>query len=121
MKKKDKILVGGILLCALCMWLCFSRNNTGNIVHITLDGEKIGSYSLAEEKEIPVESVYGYNIVCIKNGQVFMKEANCPDQYCVNTGKVDSINQTIVCLPHKLIVEVEESKKGENQIDAITR
>lgn len=91
------------------------------MVTIILDGSSIGNYSLLENKEIPIEGKDGYNLVCIQDGYVYMKEADCLDQYCVKTGKIDLHNQTIVCLPHKLIVEVQGSIEGEKQVDAITK
>ena len=35
-----------------------------------------------------------------------MKEADCPDGYCKEQGRISGQKQTIVCLPHKLVVEV---------------
>ncbi len=49
----------------------------------------------------------GYNVVEIYGGEVFISEADCPDQTCVKMGKLDS-GIPIVCLPHKLVVKFAE-------------
>ena len=58
------------------------------------------------EQVIEVVNEFGVNKITIKDGQVFMKEADCPDQYCVKHRTISKTNETIVCLPHKLVVEV---------------
>lgn len=42
-----------------------------------------------------------------------MEEANCPDGYCEEQGKISEHTQTIVCLPHKLVVEVLENENDQ--------
>ncbi len=67
----------------------------------TLDVEKdAGKYRISDENG-------GYNVVEIYGGEVFISEADCPDQTCVKMGKLDS-GLPIVCLPHKLVVRFAE-------------
>lgn len=67
----------------------------------TLDVEKdSGKYNIPDENG-------GYNVVEIYGGEVFISEADCPDQTCVKMGKLDS-GLPIVCLPHKLVVRFAE-------------
>lgn len=66
-----------------------------------LDVEKdTGKYRIPDENG-------GYNVVEIYGGEVFISEADCPDQTCVKMGKLDS-GLPIVCLPHKLVVRFAE-------------
>ena len=46
-----------------------------------------------------------------------MKEADCPDKYCVKQGKIKNVGETIVCLPHKVVVEIEKTSKGTDSND----
>lgn len=63
-----------------------------------LDVEKdAGKYRITDEKG-------GYNVVEVYGGEVFVAEADCPDQTCVKMGKLDS-GLPIVCLPHKLVIK----------------
>ena len=54
------------------------------------------------------------NIVRIQNHEVWMEEADCPDGYCEEQGKISGHTQTIVCLPHKLVVEVLENENDQS-------
>ena len=54
----------------------------------------------------------------VKDGKVSVTEADCPDKVCVNTGEISKSGDTIVCLPHKLVVEIEGST---SETDAVAR
>ena len=53
-------------------------------------------------------------LIRIEDGKAYMEEANCPDGYCEEQGKISGHTQTIVCLPHKLVVEVLENESDQN-------
>ena len=53
------------------------------------------------------------NTVQIKDGKVFMKKADCPDKICVHHKGIRSNGETIICLPHKVIVTIQSSKTGD--------
>ena len=36
-----------------------------------------------------------------------MYSANCNDALCVKQGNISKVGQTIICLPHKLIIEIK--------------
>lgn len=116
MKKKDVILMGGILVIALALFLVMhlTRNETGNQIQITVDGTVYGTYSLAKDQVIEVEENDFYNRIRIQDGEAYMEEANCPDGYCEEQGKISGRTQTIICLPHKLVVEVLDEDGLEN-------
>lgn len=120
-KKKDFLLGGGILAVALVLFLVMkvTGSEAGNRIQVTVDGEVYGTYSLTENQVIEVKEGDFYNRIRIEDGKAYMEEANCPDGYCERQGKISSGAQTIVCLPHKLVVEVLETDdisgdSGEN-------
>jgi len=43
----------------------------------------------------------------VKDEEIRMKYATCSDQICVRTGFISKPSQTIVCLPHKMLIEVQ--------------
>lgn len=55
---------------------------------------------------VTVEGPYGTNVVEVARGMVRCSESDCSNQVCVDTGWVGSEGQMIVCLPHRLTVEV---------------
>ena len=123
MNKKDICLILVFLLIAGFIYLFTRNGEVGNQVRITLDGKEYGTYSLAENQEVLVQTEYGCNIVQIQDGMVFMKDADCPDKYCIHQGKTNRSNKSIVCLPHKLMVEVVEASKDKpaDGIDAMAQ
>ena len=116
MKKNDVILGGGILIAALLLFLVMhlTRGEEGNQIQITVDGNVYGTYSLAKDQVIEVKEKDFYNRIRIQDGKAYMEEANCPDGYCEEQGKISGRTQTIVCLPHKLVVEVRDADGLEN-------
>ena len=124
MKKKDILLAGGILLVALALFLFMKMtgNREGGTLRIQVDGEIYGTYSLAEDQVISIEQERGTNVLIIRDGQAYMEEADCPDQYCVKQGKIHKTGQSIVCLPHRLsaTVETENTENTENTEEGFT-
>ena len=118
-KKADIILL--VLLLALGLFLTFAISGTssaGQKVVVTLDGKEYGTYSLAVDKEILVQNGNNINKITIKNGQVQMAESSCKNQLCVKHHTISQTNQRIVCLPNRVMVEIEGGKDGK--FDAIS-
>lgn len=124
MKKKDIVLAAALLLAALLLFLGLrlGGGEPGGEVRVTVDGLLYGTYPLSGERKIRVEQESGVNILRIQDGAVWMEEADCPDGYCVRQGRIERKNQTIVCLPHRLVVEIigEKEEAGEPEMpDAV--
>ena len=121
--KKEIIFLIILFIVILAVWLVYrhSQTDSGNLVRITVDGEEYGVYDLTQDQEIPIE-IDGEvtNTLVIADGKADMIEADCPDQICVNTAAISVKNETIVCLPNKIVVEVIESEE-ESQLDVIAQ
>ncbi|MBQ8924018.1 MAG: NusG domain II-containing protein [Lachnospiraceae bacterium] len=107
--KKDVIFII-VLLTITMMIFIFMRisRSTGYNVKISADGKTVKTLSLDKDTEYVFESDKGYNIIIIKDGAVYVKEADCPDKICVNHKKISNVGETIICLPHELVVEITE-------------
>ena len=55
----------------------------------------------------------------IKDGEASMIEADCPDQICVHEKAISADGESIICLPNKIVVEVESDK--ESELDAVMK
>jgi len=83
-------------------------------VYITLNGEPLLDLPFAEEHTVRIiQPDGGENTVTLTGSSVYMTEANCEGQDCVQMGEVSRENLEervmggfIICLPHKLSVEV---------------
>lgn len=47
-----------------------------------------------------------YNLLAVDGEQVWMQAADCPDQICVHHIPIKGGGESIICLPHKLVVEI---------------
>ena len=59
----------------------------------------------------------GHNLVVIQDESVGITEADCPDKICISEGFVSKPGATVVCLPHKVLVEVKSA--GDDEPDVI--
>ena len=108
MKKNDKILILGVLIAGIFLWIISSFRGIGKEVVIYRDGEEIHRFELMNETHLSMEYLEGQeNDIDIKGGKVSVTFATCPDQICVKQGEISEAGETIVCLPHKLVVEIE--------------
>lgn len=107
--KGDLILLTTLLLVGGVSFLLWRSHAVGgNQVKIILDGEVVASYPLNEDKEYVVEQEMGTNRVVIRNGKVTVDQADCPDKICQQHRPIQKVGETIICLPHKLVVEITE-------------
>ena len=118
MKRLDLILIAGVLVLAGIIYLVFlgSAEDGGKAV-ITVDGQVVQELPLDEDTTYRVETPEGYNIVEIKDGWADVIEADCRDGLCADQKCVHKTGETIVCLPHKMVVTIEAST--ENTVDAV--
>lgn len=113
MKKKEILFITGILAFALVLWagMYFVRRGHYGTIRITVNGEEYGTYSLSKDQTI---SIGDTNICEIKDGQVRMIEADCPDHLCMKQKPVGNAGGTIVCLPNKVVIEGEKAASEED-------
>ncbi len=102
-------------------WLGETTEDRRLIVEV--DGEIVKSIDLDEielPQDIRIEAGDGgYNILRIARDGAKVIEANCPDQVCVRSARIVVPGQTIVCLPHRLIIRIEGGGEDGGNIDSI--
>lgn len=121
--KSDILLIGFILITALGIWLFsyFKKNDTSESeVVVILDGNQIGRYSLSENNTITIrEADKNYNLILINESTVKVTDANCPDKLCVRQKSISKNGESIICLPHKLVITIDSPE--ESDIDSVTK
>lgn len=119
MKRNDIILVAIILVIAAAGLLYMNiAKKGGDRVVIKVDGKVYKELPLDKDATIEIEGVRGgKNELVIKDGHANIADANCPDKLCVHQREIEYNGETIVCLPNKVIVEIESAKKSE--VDAV--
>ena len=116
MKRNDYLLAGVICLTAIVLWVFQIVNrDSGTTVVVKTDGHIYGTYRLDCNREILIDD---HNLLVIKEGKAYMKWADCKDQLCVHQKEIASENESIICLPNKVIVEVSGRADTQPETDA---
>ncbi len=78
------------------------------------------TYPLSENRTETIRTEDGgENTFYIEKNRVTMKEANCHDKICVNTRSISKNGETIVCLPHKLVLAIITEDSAPYVPDAV--
>ncbi|MEI3266791.1 MAG: NusG domain II-containing protein [Frisingicoccus sp.] len=115
MKKGDILLICAVLILAAAglVFMNLGGRKSGGTLTVTVGGEVYADYALSEDQEVSLDIDGWHNRFQIKDGKVSMLEADCPDQYCVEHAAIDKVNETIVCLPHKVVLEITEGRSSQ--------
>ena len=105
MRKQDWILIAALLLAAGALWLAVRPGGTGGWVVITQNGEETARYSLAEDRTVTL-GTDEYNVLVIQDGKAAVTQANCGDHTCIRMGEIGREGESVVCLPHRLVIEI---------------
>jgi hypothetical protein len=110
------VLAGGFFIGNRLMNSRFEKKQ----VEIISYGEIVYSEDLTNsfQGEFVIDNEHGYNRVIIDKGVVQMEEADCRDQVCVLSKPISNPGESIVCLPHQVIVRIIGAQTGE--VDVIS-
>lgn len=112
---KTDIFILLIIIAIVAFSVAMVTNKTqGDYVEIYYKGELISRHSLNEDKTIPIDK-HGHNVIVISGRQAYMAEADCENQICVKSAKINLDSQRIICAPNGIVVIV---RGGE--LDGIT-
>lgn len=92
-----------------------TREQGGRAV-ITVEGQVYKTLPVQMDTAFTVETDKGYNVVVIKDGQVFVSHADCANQICVNSRSISKNGEVIACLPHGLVITITSS---DEEVDAV--
>lgn len=96
------------------VWV-FLPSNPGDILEIRQNGKVIKTLSL---KDNTTETISfegrGTNTFSIQDGGVSMTDADCGDHTCIQTGRIQNSGESIVCLPHRLVLQIKSSGETDN-------
>lgn len=117
MFKKWDIIIIVFLICLsfipeLVFGVMMGKNYNGTYAEITIDGKLYRKIPLSEhsgDEQIDIKTAYGYNTIEIKDKSIKVIDADCKDKICLRSGFISEPGQIIVCLPHKLMIEVKST------------
>ena len=110
MKKKEILILGlviAVLAAALIIMNVVGSRGARRLI-ITVDGKEYQNFVLTDQTNMhfTIETPDGYNEVVITNGVVDVVDADCHNHVCVDTKPASKIFDKIVCLPHKVVIEI---------------
>lgn len=120
--KGDALCICAVVFAAaaLLFLFSFSGSNRGNRAEIIdSSGETIAVLPLDRNSEYSVSS-NGYTLaVTVSGGEAFVSSADCPDRFCVGTGRISKSSQSIICVPAGIMVRISGDAPGPDGPDAV--
>lgn len=110
-KKWILIFAAAVLVC-LALFILFRRGHEGTIAVISIDGEVYREIDLSlvtESYDIEIDTQYGHNTVHVEPGAISVSSADCPDGICVKQGRITTGGIPLVCMPHRLVIQIKGS------------
>ncbi len=102
MKRLDFVLIMvyitiSIIIGYVLLW--GGPSDAPDLVEVKVDNVLFARYSLPLDQPLEVKlDDSGHNILVIDGYEVYIKEANCPDQLCVHQGVIKKVRCN-ACLP----------------------
>lgn len=122
MRRNDVYLAAAVMAAAFLLWgiLHILLSSPGQQITVTQDGKVLGTYFLTEENTLTfTDEKGGTNRLVIRGGEAYMEDADCPDKLCMRQKAISEKGESIICLPHRLTVEVTAGEEPET--DAVVR
>lgn len=63
-------------------------------------------YPLREDRQVTVSGPLGEELIRIEDGKAFVEYSPCPNQICIQQGKISKPGQWIACLPNKIFIRI---------------
>ena len=106
-RRNDLIFIAVLAVTAMVLGAgMYFLRGAGDTVTVTVDGAHYGTYPLAVDTVVEIATDGGYNRLVVKDGQAVMETADCPDGICAAHRPISRMGESIVCLPHKVVVTV---------------
>ncbi len=126
MKKGDWILTITVLFVALSLWgglklTSYLQQQDNLMLIVKSEGKVVQTLEVdaTTSASYQVENQFGYNLIWVRAGVVTIHESDCKNQLCVGFGGISKSGESLVCLPHRVIVELKGTKALE--VDAVSQ
>ena len=121
--RNDIVLIGTLLavlvLIGLALWLL---RGEGDIVVVEVNGTAYGSYALNTDRTVEIRTGEGgkeLNLLVIKDGKAYVETATCPDGICAAHRPIFRRGESIICLPHKVVITVVKAELPDDAPDIV--
>ena len=118
-RKKEIIAVLILVMIAVISFVCirFFVEDNGRYVKVYVNDKLTKTFDLDKDQKYFIETKKGYNLLIIKDGKARVADADCPNRICVDKGAISMNDESIICLPHHVVVTIESNKSSK--VDAV--
>ena len=99
----------------------FAFRPSGDTVQVTVDGELYGVYALSQPLTEDIrtgDDDSRLNRLVIRDGRAYVESASCPDGICAAHRPIFRQGESIVCLPHRVVITVV-TEHGDGSPDIV--
>lgn len=121
-KKLDFVIIAVLMLLSflpeIILGTSIGKGFNNTYAEITVAGKLYKTVPLSAhtgEEIIEVNTKWGTNIVKVQDNKIGIIDADCPDKVCMNPTYIEKVGESLVCLPHKVMIEI----KGQAEDDII--
>ncbi|MFK4947755.1 NusG domain II-containing protein [Lactococcus formosensis subsp. formosensis] len=106
-KALDIIIILALFCASFSVFFLLPHNSSGSKVQLRVQGKVIKTFDLSKNQRWTYRSEDGdYNEIEVRDGEIAVIKASCRDQIDVQRGFISKVNDTIVCLPHELVIQI---------------
>lgn len=111
-RRRDLLLLLGLLAAGLVLAaVVLGGRRAGSRAVVLVDNAEQAAFPLEEDTTYEILTPWGRNLLEIHDGAARLTEADCPDLLCVKQGAVRYAGDSIICLPHRVVVEIRGADK----------
>lgn len=114
--KKDFLILMILVVIAFISFLIirFYYGKDSGEVQVYVDNKLVASYDIRIDDTYIVNVSDEYNEIIVKDGQVCVSRSSCKNQVCVQHSPISMVGESIICLPHKLVVQIYKGDKTQD-------
>lgn len=121
----DKLLITTVLAAAAASFFVIGAalggTAPGESVVVKVDGMVTERFSLDEQTIVTIEGRSGTCRLRVNEGTARIISSDCLNRLCVARGSIDENGEAIVCLPHRIVIEVTGSARVFGGVDGVVR
>lgn len=113
-KKLDFVIIAVLMVLSflpeIILGASIGKGYTNTYAEITVAGKIYKTIPLSEhegEDTIEIKTKDGVNVIKIKDNKIGIIEADCPDKVCMKPEYIEKPGQSLVCLPHRVMIEIK--------------
>jgi len=122
-KKTDLLIFAGLILISVLVFVGYRHFSADITPHaeIYYRGElvKILALDQGKEEQFSVPEVPEVLFHLYPDGTVCFEKSDCPDQVCVNAGRVGRAGEFAACLPNQLVLKIVADEQDPDAPDIL--